>query len=135
MEKKRNRAKCKKCGDILESFHMDDYVKCSCNEISISGGTDRYYCAANDWNNFIRLDDDDTEITVVVVEEKEKSNDDSGRLKITSIGKHEKLQMLKNFISSFDKLPQHEQFSFVTQSELNSVSSLILSIFEELIDD
>lgn len=134
MEKKRNRAKCNKCGDVLESFHMDDYVKCSCNEISISGGTDRYYCAANDWNNFIRLDDDDSEIKVIVQKQQENSNDDNASY-VSAHDKHVKLNMLKNFLSSFERLPQHEQFSFVTQSELNSVVSLLSSILEELIED
>ncbi len=36
-----NKAKCKKCGDIIESKHVHDYVKCKCGAISVDGG--HYY--------------------------------------------------------------------------------------------
>src|SRR5271166_4679007 len=53
----KNRAKCKLCKDILESFHQHDYVTCTCGEISIDGGTSYWRCAAKNWENFLRLDD------------------------------------------------------------------------------
>ena len=34
----RNRARCKKCGDIIESKHRHDHVACSCGEIAVDGG-------------------------------------------------------------------------------------------------
>ena len=33
-----NRAKCKKCGDIIESKHCHDWVQCSCKSIFVDGG-------------------------------------------------------------------------------------------------
>lgn len=36
----RNIAKCKKCGDIIESKHRHDYVVCSCGAIFVDGGHD-----------------------------------------------------------------------------------------------
>lgn len=36
----RNVAKCKKCGDIIESRHRHDFVKCGCGAIFIDGGTE-----------------------------------------------------------------------------------------------
>lgn len=33
-----NKAKCKKCGDIIESKHIHNYVRCSCGSISVDGG-------------------------------------------------------------------------------------------------
>lgn len=36
----RNIAKCKKCGDIIESKHRHDYVECSCGAIFVDGGHD-----------------------------------------------------------------------------------------------
>jgi len=37
-----NKAKCTKCGDVIESKHIHDYVSCSCGNISVDGGSD--YC-------------------------------------------------------------------------------------------
>lgn len=36
----RNIAKCKKCGDIIESKHRHDFVQCSCGAIFVDGGHD-----------------------------------------------------------------------------------------------
>lgn len=62
----RNRAKCKLCGDILESFHQHDYVTCSCDEISIDGGQYMFKCGAKDFRNFLRVDDNGKEIEVTL---------------------------------------------------------------------
>lgn len=35
-----NKAKCLKCGDIIESIDRHDYIQCSCGNISIDGGKD-----------------------------------------------------------------------------------------------
>ncbi len=55
----KNRAKCKKCHSVLESFHEFDYITCKCGEIAISGGNQKLECYANDWSNFLRVDDND----------------------------------------------------------------------------
>lgn len=34
----RNRAKCKRCGDIIESKHTHDFVSCKCKAITLDGG-------------------------------------------------------------------------------------------------
>lgn len=60
----RNRARCRKCRDILESFHRYDFVMCSCGSISISGGDYAFECAAKDFNDFLRIDDNGNEIEV-----------------------------------------------------------------------
>lgn len=36
----RNRARCKCCGDIIESRYTHEYVKCSCQAIAVDGGTE-----------------------------------------------------------------------------------------------
>jgi hypothetical protein len=64
----RNRAKCKGCGEIIESFHRDDYVTCTCGEIAGDGGKDYYGAAAKNWNNFLRVDDFDNIIPIQVKE-------------------------------------------------------------------
>lgn len=35
-----NKAKCAKCGDIIESKHRHDYKECSCHSIMVDGGLD-----------------------------------------------------------------------------------------------
>ena len=36
----RNRAKCLKCGDVIESTHRHDFVGCKCGAIFVDGGLD-----------------------------------------------------------------------------------------------
>ncbi len=33
-----NQAKCRKCGDVIYSSHVHDYVECSCGSILVDGG-------------------------------------------------------------------------------------------------
>ena len=33
-----NRARCARCGDIVESMHRHDWVRCSCGAIFVDGG-------------------------------------------------------------------------------------------------
>jgi hypothetical protein len=34
----RNIARCKRCGDVIESKHRHDFVTCSCGNLSVDGG-------------------------------------------------------------------------------------------------
>jgi hypothetical protein len=52
----RNRAKCLLCGDIIESKHRHDFVKCSCGEIFVDGGNEYWRAGAMDFKNFERID-------------------------------------------------------------------------------
>lgn len=58
----RNRAKCRLCGDIVESKHQHDYVSCSCEEIAVDGGNAYHRACFKNRENFIALDDDGNEI-------------------------------------------------------------------------
>ena len=33
-----NRIKCKKCGDIIESYDVHDFKWCSCKSVAVDGG-------------------------------------------------------------------------------------------------
>ena len=33
-----NRIRCKKCGDVIESFSVHDFVWCSCGSCAVDGG-------------------------------------------------------------------------------------------------
>lgn len=54
----RNSAKCKLCGDEIESVHRHDFKSCSCGEIFVDGGKSYIRRGAKDLNNII-----DTSIT------------------------------------------------------------------------
>lgn len=47
-----NRARCKKCGDIIESINTHDFVTCSCGAISIDGGHDYLKRSAENPDDF-----------------------------------------------------------------------------------
>ena len=34
----RNKIKCRKCGDIIESYHCHDYKHCKCGLVAVDGG-------------------------------------------------------------------------------------------------
>ena len=36
-----NKARCKKCGDIIESKDLNDFKRCACGSIAVDGG--HYY--------------------------------------------------------------------------------------------
>ena len=58
MEKKeeiiRNKIKCKKCGDIIESKSTNDYKKCSCGAVAVDGGAEYLKRIGNE-NDYIEL--------------------------------------------------------------------------------
>jgi hypothetical protein len=68
----KNKAKCKNCGDILESKHRHDWVACSCFKnapdnkgIFIDGGNE-YLRGGGAFENMICFDEDDNELHVKV---------------------------------------------------------------------
>ena len=59
-----NKAKCRNCGDTIESLHVHHFVSCSCltNEedntgIFVDGGL-QYYRWGGNFDNFIRIEED-----------------------------------------------------------------------------
>lgn len=49
----RNRIKCLKCGDIIESEYTHDWVQCSCGACFVDGGHDYMRVGGNreDWKD------------------------------------------------------------------------------------
>lgn len=123
----KNRAKCKLCNTVLESFHRFDLVACKCGEISISGGCDVFECAARNWSNFLRVDDNDNEIIVKIDGEKtsEVISDTSTEIKLD---RKELLAMLERSIDYIDNLPTHAKQVSVSLDELNAVVRTIHAI-------
>lgn len=54
-----NKAKCRKCGDIIESKHVHDYVSCKCGAIAVDGG--HYYLRRSyqDLNDIIEMSEEE----------------------------------------------------------------------------
>lgn len=48
---KRNRIKCKRCGDIIESKSRHDFVECSCQSCFVDGGTSYQRVGAEDFRD------------------------------------------------------------------------------------
>ena len=44
---RRNRARCRKCGTIIESKHRHDFVWCECRSIFVDGGLDYIRAGGN----------------------------------------------------------------------------------------
>lgn len=123
----RNRAKCKKCKHVIESFHRFDYITCECGEISVDGGTDSFKCSARDWGNFIRISDEDEEIPVKV---KDEPKAETIVVEPVKLGKRELVQELLSMANSIESLPKHALHSAATQYDLYALIALLVAIFK-----
>lgn len=135
----RNRAKCKLCGDIIESLTLHDYVECKCGEIALDGGSTRLRCLAKNWENFIRIDDSDKEIPVTFLEEEkstppgkkgspqehsqQKNKDEPLPLPIDS--KEDLIMTIDQMISNIERLPPHAHTNPLNQYDMMSLLLLM----------
>ena len=122
----KNRAKCKKCESVIESFHDLDHVECKCGEISVSGGG-AMYCSAIDWANFVRVDDMNNEVVVTV-----KNSDDvkplyNGDVKPT---RSELIGYLDDMIKSYEKMPTSARSGFITGYDFEALMILLSAILK-----
>ena len=125
----RNRAKCKLCKEILESFHEFDYVSCTCGEISISGGQQKLEVFAKDFANFIRVDDSDHEIAVKVKDELEQVPSYEG----PRLSKGQMLGMLTEMRKGYENLPKNAMNTPITHCDLVSLMLLLEALLRELL--
>lgn len=119
----KNKAKCKSCSSIIESCHSTDYVSCKCGKVSVFGGQ-AMRCSAEDWNEFLRVDEDNREIPITVCENK----DDMEKIDKLS-HRDELIKILESKIEIFDHLPPHAMQTPVTHYDLQS----ILILFSEIL--
>lgn len=117
----KNRAKCKKCQGIVESFHSTDMVLCHCGAIYVDGG-DAMRCGANDWADFIRVDDLGNEIVPLIKEEQQQENMN------TKPTKREVHDIINNMLSHYENLPSQALSTPVTNYELMGVLMLLSSL-------
>ena len=121
----RNRAKCKLCGEIIESFHRYDYVSCRCGEISVTGGLDAYECSSKDWGNFLRVDDEGNTIVPVI-----KSPDDPLEVVAPKMSRDELIGMLDQMIKTIEALPQHAMVEPITHYDHCATLILLSAILK-----
>lgn len=132
----KNRAKCKLCSSIIESFHSTDYVMCKCGEISVCEG-DSMKCSAKDWNNFLRVDDDGNGIAVKVTDSlpavPPTSNQEKDKEKNINSkpSKKELLEILNNMIKDIEKLSPYEMSNPVNYYDFSSLLILLLAIMSD----
>lgn len=127
----RNRAKCSKCQEIIESFHSTDYIECKCGCIALEGG-ESMKCLAKDWNYFLRVDDEGNEITVKVQDKKTHSDNNSDK-EITKepevkLTKKDLIDMLEQYIKNIESLPQQAMLTSVNHYDLVSALLIVSSI-------
>lgn len=103
----RNRAKCKLCESIIESFHATDYVTCKCGHISIYGGHQEYKASAIDWKNFLRVDDEGHEIVVKVKDKEESEEIVTIEAEPKKLTKEDLIKELGMMIKNIEELPQN----------------------------
>ncbi len=139
----KNRAKCKLCSSIIESFHPTDYIFCKCGEISLYGA-DKMLCAAKHWENFLRIDDEGNEIIPKILksgsthpsdeaDKKDKdtpsSNGDNNQHTLPS--KKELIDMLSEMIKNIENLPQHAMNNPINHYDFSSLLILLVALFKD----
>lgn len=122
----RNRAKCKKCNDVIESFHSSDYVECKCGSIGLDGGI-AMKCFAKDWEIFRRVDDHDNEI-IPTIKDKDSEMISTIVNNTEKPSKKEMLSMLKDMITSIESLPSNAMSQPITHYDYLSLLLLISAI-------
>lgn len=129
----RNRAKCKLCFSVIESFHAQDYVFCKCGEIAIDGGEHSYKTYAKDWSNFLRVDDKDNEfpITVIDKDSKEKMPEEVQEPQPSlpeRLSREEQIDMLDSMLKNIENLPPQAMSLPINHYDFYSFMILISSI-------
>ncbi len=120
----KNKAKCRLCNSIIESFHQYDYVECKCGHISVSEG-EKMSCGAIDFSNFVRVDDDGNEIVVREVKEGSPNG-------LNQIGVEEMIEELGRFATSLEELPEGAKSNPINHYDFASFMLLLAAILKKL---
>lgn len=138
----KNRAKCKLCSSVIESFHSTDWIVCKCEEIAVGGG-DALQCAARNWNNFLRIDDEGNEIEVKTSfaetgghgnnhdNQNQKNKNEATNDTSHVFTRDELMNMLSEMIKNIDNLPPHVMSAPITHYDFSSLMILLLALFRD----
>ena len=88
MKKPMNKAQCKICKSIIESFHVHDFKTCDCGAISVDGGSEYFRFSGDSdsiislcgYKHFIRLNTDDNDFFKDIICKKNKWDCDACEL-------------------------------------------------------
>lgn len=127
----KNRAKCRLCGDILESLTQFDVVECSCKEISIWGGEYELRCHARDFKNFLRIDDRGAErqVKYIEVHEEDQKNEASEPVP-KALTRQELIDEIDTLVQYISDYPPHKLHSACTYADLRDFVSLLSSVLK-----
>lgn len=127
----KNKAKCKLCNDIIESFHRYDFVTCKCGEISVDGGQDTFRCIFKNKENFLRIDDEGNTIVPKFIEKNEEG-DEPTRIHTENLSSDDKRQNIidniDNLIKVIEGLPKHVMDLPITHYDYVSLLMLMSSL-------
>lgn len=126
----RNRAKCKLCLSVIESFLPDEIVYCKCGEIAVCDGA-----AMRMWPigspNFLRVDEIGNEVVVSYKEKGAEGHDNEGEHKPNEPrSKADLIKDFENAIEYIDKSPDHEKYSPVTNIALCHYLKALVNILK-----
>lgn len=111
----RNRAKCKACESVIESLSIQDEVTCKCGQISVSGGQ-LLGCAAINWSNFLRVDDEGNIIVPTITDK-------------SPVCKADLLNALDEMIKRIEEMPQQAMIVAINHYDFAALLMLLSSIF------
>lgn len=129
----RNRAKCRLCGNIIESKHQYDSVSCNCGEISVDGGSMYHKASFKNLGNFICIDDEGNEI--IPSYGGEKPNSDSKEPaesppKRQKPSKDDLLMELESMLKNIERLPTEALYAPVSHADFGSLLILMYAILK-----
>lgn len=124
----KNRAKCKLCNDIIESFHRYDYVTCKCGEISVDGGQDSFICIYKNKENFLRIDDEGNTIIPKFVEKEDEVIKTEDEINLSKDKRQNIIDNIDNLIKMIEGLPKHVMDLPITHYDYVSLLMLLSSL-------
>ena len=133
---KPNKAKCRLCEDIIESYHQYDYVKCSCGEIAVDGGPEGLLCRARNWENFIRIDEEGNERGITLRNEESSTEQPETQTeppRAQALGQPRKENasiLLNEMIKNYESLPHQAMHAPATNADLLSMLYLVGALFK-----
>ena len=99
---------------------------CSCGEISVYEG-EALKCAAKDYSNFVRVDENGNEIIVKVIDRNSQTNTDT-IAEAPKPTRADMLDMLDEMIRNIEKMPSHAMQQPINHYDYLSLMLLLSSI-------
>lgn len=99
---------------------------CSCGEISVYEG-EALKCAAKDYSNFVRVDENGNEIIVKVIDGNSQTNTDT-IAEAPKPTRTDMLDMLDEMIRNIEKMPSHAMQQPINHYDYLSLMLLLSSI-------